>query len=66
MKLIVKDNVYEVTRKAADLIIDQCKGYAKPGRIYALRKGDTVVLVNERTGIREYQRNGFEVLKKEK
>lgn len=66
MKLIIKENVYELTRKAAGLILAQCKDYAKPGTIYALRKGNTIVLVNGRVGVREYQKNGFEVLKKEK
>ena len=65
MKLIIKDNVYEVTKKATDLIIAQCKGYAKPGTIYAARKGDTVSRLNEKSGVREYKKNGFEVLRKE-
>ena len=65
MRLIIKDNVYEVTQKAADLIIAQCKDYANPGTIYAVRKGDTVILLNEKIGVREYRKNGFEVLRKE-
>lgn len=63
--IICKENTYGATKAAADKILSQAREYAPQGAIYALRKENTVMLINERGDGAEYVKNGFEVLRKE-
>lgn len=65
MKLMIKGNFYEVTKKAVTAILKQAEEYAKPGGIYAVHKGKTVILLNEQSSGKDYKRQGFEILRKE-
>lgn len=64
MKLIIDSETYEVSPEAAELILKQTREYAKPGIVYAVKKGDTVELLNETADAVQYERQGFNVLRK--
>ncbi|HEX3018607.1 MAG TPA: hypothetical protein VHP31_12255 [Caproicibacter sp.] len=66
MKLIINSNAYEVKKNAVESIIQMAKGYAKTGAVYAVKKAGTVILLNEESDGKEYEMQGFEVLRKEK
>lgn len=63
--IIIKESSYGATKSASDKILSQAREYATQGSIYALRKDNTVMLINEQEDGAEYVKNGFEVLRKE-
>lgn len=63
--IICKENSYGATEAAADKILSQARKYATQGAIYALRKDNTFMLINEHGDGAEYVKNGFDVLRKE-
>lgn len=64
MKLIIDNEICEVSEKAMNLILRQTRDYAKPGAAYAVKKGDTVKLLNEAVNGNKYEQQGFTVIRK--
>lgn len=64
MKISVNENVYEATIKACLSILREAKKIATSGTIYAIQKGDLIILVNDKSDGKVYRKNGYKVLRK--
>lgn len=73
MKMIIKDNVYEMSREQLSGVLKTAKKY-NPKGIYAIQKDDICELKNEKfdndatlfKAVKEYEGKGFKVMYKAK
>lgn len=64
MKISVNENAYEATLKAGLSILREAKKNAAPGTIYAIQKGELIILVNDKSDGKVYRKNEYKVLRK--
>lgn len=64
MQVIVGENCYEATKPAAKAILEEAKKNSSPGAIYAIQKGKTITLINDKGDGKYFRDNGFKVYRK--